>query len=113
MFRKFALCAVIALVAVVCVSDTAAQYLTDLIGPGVALGMAFNATALNAYVKRTYDPKFVEASMTSRMDKTLKDIKRMTDGSGENFSWLVDADDSFNGSADFAIAQAAAAANNN
>jgi hypothetical protein len=75
--------------------------------------MAFNATALNAYIKRTYDPKYIEASMTSRIDATLKAVSRMTDGSGEQFSWLADGDDSFNGSADFATAQTAASSNNN
>jgi hypothetical protein len=75
--------------------------------------MAFNATALNAYVKRTYDPKFIDNSMTSVEDKQLTAIKKMTDGSGENYSFLVDGDDSFNGSASFSIAQAAAAANDN
>jgi hypothetical protein len=75
--------------------------------------MAFNATALNAYVKRTYDPKYIDNSMTSVQDKILSVIKKATDGSGENYSFLVDADDSFNGSASFAIAQAAASANDN
>lgn len=72
--------------------------------------MAFNPTALNAYIKRTYDSKMVDATILAREDSILRAVKKMTDGSGEDFSWLVDGDDSFNGSSDFAIAQAQAAA---
>lgn len=75
--------------------------------------MAFNATALNAYTKHTYDPKFIDNSMTRVMDKMLGDVKKDTSGSGRDYSWLADADDSFNGSADFPTAQNAAANNNN
>ena len=73
----------------------------------------FNATALNAYVKRTYDPKRIENSMTSVEDVLMRKVKKETDGSGENYTFLADADDSFNGSADFPTAQNAAANNNN
>lgn len=75
--------------------------------------MPFNATALAAYTKRTYDPKYVENMLLSLEEKMLREIKRETDGSGESYSFLVDADDSFNGSADFATAQNAATNNNN
>jgi hypothetical protein len=75
--------------------------------------MAFTGTALNAYTKRTYDPKFIENSMTSLEEKILRVIKKETDGSGEQYSYLADADDSFNGSADFPTAQNAAANNAN
>jgi hypothetical protein len=74
--------------------------------------MAFNGTALNAYVKRTYDPKFIENSMTSVEEKILRVIKKETDGSGTPYQWLVDADDAFNGSADFPTAQTASTSNN-
>lgn len=73
--------------------------------------MAFSATALDAYLKRKYDPKFIENSMTSVEDSILRAIKKETDGSGEQFSWLVDADDAFNGDINLAGAQAAAQAN--
>lgn len=73
--------------------------------------MAFSTAALTAYVKRKYDPKFIENSMTSVEDSILRAIKKETDGSGENFSWLVDADDAFNGGLLLATAQAASAAN--
>ena len=73
--------------------------------------MAFTATALDAYLKRKYDPKFIENSMTSVEDSILRAIKRETDGSGEQYSWLVDADDAFNGGFALATAQAAAQAN--
>ena len=75
--------------------------------------MAFSATALNAYVKRTYDPRYIDNSMTAVEDKILTSCKKMTDGSGDNYSFLIDADDSFNGSASFTIAQNAAANNDN
>ena len=73
--------------------------------------MAFSATALDAYLKRKYDPKFIENSMTSVEDAILRAVKKETDGSGEQFSWLVDADDAFNGGLALSTAQAAAAAN--
>jgi hypothetical protein len=69
--------------------------------------MAFNATTLNAYLKRVYDPKFIDNSMTGVTERLLKVIKKETDGSGDNYSWLVDADDDFNGSAVFSTAQTA------
>jgi len=75
--------------------------------------MAFTATALNAYTKHTYDPKFIDNSMTSVSDAMLKAVSKKTDGSGRDFSWLADADDSFNASPDFSVAQAAANNNNN
>jgi hypothetical protein len=73
--------------------------------------MAFSTAALTAYVKRKYDPKFIENSMTSVEDSILRAIKKETDGSGEQYSWLVDADDAFNGGLLLATAQAASAAN--
>jgi hypothetical protein len=73
----------------------------------------FSDAALAAYTKRKYDPSFIENSMTSVSDSTLKAIKKATDGDGENFSWLTDMDDSFVVGGTFAIAQAAAAANPN
>jgi len=75
--------------------------------------MAFSATALNAYTKHTYDQKFIDNSMTSVMDAMLKSVKKDTSGSGRDYSWLADADDSFNASPDFPTAQAAAQNNNN
>jgi hypothetical protein len=75
--------------------------------------MAFSETALNAYVKRTYEPKRIDNSMTAVEDVTVKGIKKETDGSGDNISWLCDADDSFNGSYDFTITQDNATNNEN
>ena len=75
--------------------------------------MAFSDTALQAYVKRTYASDYIENSMTSVSDSTLKEIKKETDGSGDNFSWLVDNDDQFVVAGDFGTAQAAATANTN
>jgi hypothetical protein len=73
----------------------------------------FSDVALAAYTKRKYDPTFIENSMTSISDSALRAIKKMTDGDGEQFSWLVDSDDSFVVAGDFGTAQAAAAANAN
>src|SRR3954469_24837766 len=73
--------------------------------------MAFSETALNAYVKRTYVPDFIENSLTSVSDSILKAVKKSTDGEGENISWLCDADDTFVMAGDFPTAQAAATAN--
>ena len=73
----------------------------------------FNGTALNAYVKRRYDPKAIYNEMLSVEDKCFSDIRRETDGSGENYSWLTDADDDFNGSPDFPTAQNSSNNNNN
>jgi hypothetical protein len=73
----------------------------------------FNGTALNAYVKRRYDPKAIYNELLSVEDKIFSDIRRETDGSGENYSWLTDADDDFNGSPDFVTAQNASNNNNN
>lgn len=110
---KLSLFAVVTAIALCAVSPDFASWLHNHITVAGVTLCAFNATALNAYVKRTYDPKYIDSSMTSRIDKTLKDIGRDTDGGGENFTWLADADDSFSGSADFTIVQAAAAANDN
>lgn len=75
--------------------------------------MAFTATALNAYQKRTYDPAFVDNSISEMSDQMLATITKKSDGDGgEDFSWLVDADDVDNGSPDFTISQAASTANN-
>jgi len=73
--------------------------------------MAFSTAALTAYVKRKYDPKFIENSMTSVEDSILRAIKKETDGSGEQYSWLVDADDAWNGGVVLSTAQNASAAN--
>lgn len=75
--------------------------------------MAFSETALAAYTKKTFAPDFIENSMTKVMDSALKSVKRMTDGAGNSFAWLADADDSFVGAGSFATAQAAANANAN
>lgn len=75
--------------------------------------MAFSATALNAYTQHTYDQKFIDNSMTSLVDAMLKAVKKDTSGSGRDYSWLADADDSFNASPDFPTAQAAAQNNSN
>lgn len=75
--------------------------------------MAFTATALNAYQKRTYDPTFVDNSISEMSDQMLASITKKPDGKGgEDFSWLVDADDVDNGSPDFTISQGASTANN-
>lgn len=73
--------------------------------------MAFTSTAANAYLKRRYQPKFIENSLTSVSDSILKAVKKETDGSGENWSWLIDADDVFSGAGTLATAQAAATNN--
>lgn len=75
--------------------------------------MAFSDTALAAYTKRKYSTDFIENSMTSVSDSTLKSVTKKTDGSGEQFSWMMDMDDSFVAAGDFATAQAAATANAN
>lgn len=75
--------------------------------------MAFNAAALNAYQKRTYDPTFVDNSISEMSDQMLATVTKKSDGKGgEDFSWNVDADDVDNGSPDFAISQAASTNNN-
>lgn len=71
----------------------------------------FTSTALAAYTKRTYDSKAVDNSISAAEDAILKVIKKDPSGSGEDHSWLCDADDAFNGSPDFSIAQAASVAN--
>lgn len=74
--------------------------------------MAFNATALNAYIKRTYDPKFIDNSISSMSDQVLQTITKKTDGEGgEDFTWLADVDDVDGGSPDFTIAQGSATNN--
>lgn len=75
--------------------------------------MAFTSTALNAYQKRTYDPTFVDNSISEMSDQMLQTVTKKPDGKGgEDFSWLVDADDVDNGSPDFTISQGASTANN-
>src|SRR6478609_4432960 len=75
--------------------------------------MAFTATALNNYTKHTYKQDYIDNSITSVMDAMLKAVKKDTSGSGRDYAWLADADDSFNASADFPTAQNAAAAQSN
>lgn len=75
--------------------------------------MAFSATSLNAYVKRTYDDKYIDNSLVAVADPTLKGLKKETDGSGDNFSWLADVDDVDGGSPDFPTAQGSATNNSN
>lgn len=75
--------------------------------------MAFSDTALAAYTKRKYSADFIENSMTSVSDSILKKVTKQTDGSGEQFSWMVDNDDSFVVAGDFGTAQGAATANAN
>ncbi len=74
--------------------------------------MAFNATALNAYIKRTYDPKFIDNSISEMSDQILSTVTKKTDGEGgEDFTWLADVDDVDGGSPDFVVAQNAATNN--
>jgi hypothetical protein len=76
--------------------------------------MAFNETALNAYLRRKYDKQYVSDFFSKKKDAILRTIGAGdTDGGGLQYAWLADADDSFNGSADFTIAQTAATNNNN
>jgi len=75
--------------------------------------MALNATSLNAYVKRTYDNNYIDNSLVAVADSTLKPLKKETDGSGDNFSWLADVDDVDGGSPDFTTAQGSATNNSN
>lgn len=75
--------------------------------------MAFTATGLAAYLKKKFDTKFIDNSMTAVSDAMLKSVGKKTDGSGTTFSWLVDADDSYNASPDFTTAQNAATNNTN
>lgn len=75
--------------------------------------MALNATSLNAYVKRTYDTNYIDNSLVAVADSTLKPLKKETDGSGDNFSWLADVDDVDGGSPDFTTAQGSATNNSN
>jgi len=73
--------------------------------------MAFSTTALNAYVKRTYDDKYIDNCITQVAPPTYKLLAKETDGSGDNFSWLADADDVDGGSPDFTTAQGSATNN--
>lgn len=73
----------------------------------------FDKTALDAYVKRTYDPKFTENMLTGLREPCYGSLSSKTDGSGDDFSWLSDDDDAFNGSADFSEAQTSASTNTN
>ncbi len=74
--------------------------------------MAFNATALNGYIKRTYDPKFIDNSISQMSDQILATITKQTDGDGgEDFTWMADVDDVDGGSPDFTVAQNAATNN--
>jgi hypothetical protein len=75
--------------------------------------MALNNVSLNAYVKRTYDPNYVDNSLVSVADSTIKPLKKETDGSGDNYSWLADVDDVDGGSPDFPTAQGSATNNSN
>lgn len=70
-------------------------------------------TSGDAYVRRTYDPKFVDNSISQLSDQMLSTVKKEGDGDGgEDFTWMADVDDLDGGSPDFATAQAAAANNN-
>ena len=70
--------------------------------------MPFNSVNANAYMKRRFVPKFVENALTSTQDSMYKAMTKMTDGSGEQNSFLFDGDDSFGVSPDFVISQTAA-----
>ena len=70
-------------------------------------------TAGDAYVRRTYDPKFIDNSISQMSDQLLATIKKEGDGDGgEDFTWMADVDDLDGGSPDFPTAQASAANNN-
>jgi len=72
-----------------------------------------NRTAGDAYVRRTYDPKFIDNSISKMSDQLLATIKKETDGDGgEDFTWMADVDDLDGGSPDFTEAQLSASANN-
>lgn len=73
--------------------------------------MAFDKTALDAYVKRTYDPKFTENMLSGLREPCYGSLGGKTDGSGDDFSWLSDDDDAYNGSPDFSEAQTGASSN--
>lgn len=73
--------------------------------------MAFDKTALDAYVKRTYDPKFTENMLSGLREPCYGSLGSKTDGSGDDFSWLSDDDDAYNGSPDFSEAQTGASTN--
>jgi len=71
----------------------------------------FDKTALDAYVKRTYDPKRMENMLSGLREPCYGSLSSKTDGSGDNFSWLADNDDAYNGSPDFSEAQTGASSN--
>jgi len=72
----------------------------------------FTQAALTNYTKRTYDSKMVDNSISAFEDPAFKAIKKDPGGQGgEDHTWLCDADDAFNGSPDFSIAQTEASSN--
>ncbi len=73
----------------------------------------FDKAALDAYVKRRYDPKQTENMLSALREPCYASLGSKTDGSGDDFSWLADDDDSYNGSPDFAEAQTGATNNVN
>ena len=48
--------------------------------------MALTATGLAAYLKKKFDTKFIDNSMTAVSDAMLKSVGKKTDGSGTTFS---------------------------
>ncbi|HEX5370014.1 MAG TPA: hypothetical protein VFY10_11415, partial [Dehalococcoidia bacterium] len=62
-------------------------------------------TAFAAYIKRKFDPKYIDNSMTSRMSPSFKAVTKDTSGGGDFLTYLEDDDDDFGASADFTVSQ--------
>jgi hypothetical protein len=62
-------------------------------------------TAFAAYIKRKFDAKYIDNSMTSRTSPSFKAVTRSTDGGGDFLTYLEDDDDDFGASADFTVSQ--------
>lgn len=66
-------------------------------------------TAFAAYVKRKFDPKYINNMYTAKQSKMWKSAKKSTDGGGDFLTYLEDADDLFGASPDFTVSQNQAA----
>lgn len=69
-------------------------------------------TSFSAYVKRKFDPKYINNMYTAKQSKMWKTVKKTTDGGGDNLTFLEDADDLFGASPDFTVSQNQAANQN-
>jgi hypothetical protein len=68
----------------------------------------YTEVTANAFLKRVFSPGFIVNTAASKSSRTLKMLKKFTNGGGDFFAFLAVVDESAGGSSDFATAQTGA-----